>query len=42
MVVVLCYVDRCGVLEERLTGIVHFSETTTLCPKSNINVSSMV
>jgi hypothetical protein len=42
MVVVLRYVDRCGVLKERLIGIVHVSETTTLCLKSNIDVSSMV
>jgi hypothetical protein len=34
--VVLCYVDKCGVLNEKLIGV-HVSETTTLCLKSNID-----
>jgi hypothetical protein len=36
MAVVLRYVDN-GVLKERLIGVVHVSETTTLCLKSNID-----
>jgi hypothetical protein len=37
MAVVLRYVDKYGVLKERLIGVVHVSETTALCLKSNID-----
>jgi hypothetical protein len=37
MAVVLSYVDKYGVLKERLIGDVHVSETTALCLKSNID-----
>jgi hypothetical protein len=37
MAVVLRYVDKCGVLKERLIGVVHVSETTSACLKSNID-----
>jgi hypothetical protein len=37
MTVVLRYVDKYGVLKERLIGVVHVSETTVLCLKSNID-----
>ncbi|XP_002439156.2 zinc finger MYM-type protein 1 [Sorghum bicolor] len=37
MAVVLRYVDKCGVLKERLIGVVHVAETTSACLKSNID-----
>jgi hypothetical protein len=37
MAVVLRYVDKYGVLKEILIGVVHVSETTALCLKSNID-----
>jgi hypothetical protein len=37
MVVVMQYVDKCGVLKERLIGVVHVNETTSLCLKTNID-----
>jgi len=37
MVVVLRHVDKCGVLKERLIGVVHVNETTSSCLKSNID-----
>lgn len=37
MAVVLRYVDKCGVLKERLIGVVHVNETTSLCLKTNID-----
>jgi hypothetical protein len=37
MTVVLRYVDKCGVLKERLIGVVHVAETTSACLKSNID-----
>jgi len=37
MAVVLRYVDKCGVLKERLIGVVRVSETTSACLKSNID-----
>ena len=37
MAVVLRYVDKCGVLKERLIGVVHVNETTSLCLKTNVD-----
>ena len=37
MAVVLRYVDKCGVLKERLIGVVRVSKTTSACLKSNID-----
>jgi hypothetical protein len=37
MVVVLRYVDKLGLIKERLIGIVHVSETSASCLKSNID-----
>ncbi|XP_020396600.1 zinc finger MYM-type protein 1-like [Zea mays] len=37
MAVVLRYVDKHGVLKERLIGVVHVTETTASCLKSNID-----
>jgi hypothetical protein len=36
MVVVLRYVDKCGIVKERFVGLVHVSETTSACLKSSI------
>jgi hypothetical protein len=35
-IVVLCYVDKCGVLNEKIIGVIQVSETASLCLKSNI------
>ena len=37
MAVVLRYVDKCGLLKERLIAVVHVAETTSSCLKSNID-----
>jgi len=37
MAVVLWHVDKYGVLKEILIGVVHVSDTTALCLKSNID-----
>ena len=37
MAVVVWYVDKLGVIKERLIGIVHVKETSTSCLKSNID-----
>jgi ABC-type molybdenum transport system ATPase subunit/photorepair protein PhrA len=37
MTVVLQYVDKCGVLKERLIGVAHVAETISSCLKSNID-----
>jgi hypothetical protein len=38
MAVVLRYVDKLGLIKERLIGVVHVKETSTSCLKSNIDV----
>ena len=38
MAVVLRYVDKLGIIKERLIGVVHVSETSASCLKSNIDV----
>jgi len=37
MAVVLRYVDKLGLIKERLIGVVHVSETSASCLKSNID-----
>jgi len=37
MAMVLRYVDKLGLIKERLIGIVHVSGTSALCLKSNID-----
>jgi hypothetical protein len=37
MVVILRYVDRCGVIKERFVGLVHVAETTSSHLKSSID-----
>jgi len=37
MAVVLRYVDKCGIVKERFLGLVHVSETTSICLKSSID-----
>jgi hypothetical protein len=38
MAVVLRYVDKLGIIKERLIGVVHVNETSSSCLKSNIDV----
>jgi len=37
MAVVLRYVDKLGLIKERLIGVVHVSKTSASCLKSNID-----
>ena len=37
MVVVLRYVDKCGIVKERFVGLVHVRETTSVYLKSSID-----
>jgi hypothetical protein len=37
MAVVLRYVDKLGLIKERLIGVIHVKETSASCLKSNIN-----
>jgi hypothetical protein len=37
MVVVLRYVDKCGIVKERSVGLVHVTETSSSCLKSSID-----